>query len=184
MTKINLDFPDKWFGHSLCFFCPVCQNCAVKGIARIFFPGFAARLKNVGYQMKGLQSRCVLKQMLALFFFFFFAGMQRLEKTLFLCTYWRWGNENNMEWMQGLRAPCPACADESQRPDLIHTPGSNEQKRMHSCRKALVHAQSPQETASVAQTIGGWYGAWCDTGFCLILNWAVTSNGMNWAHLL
>lgn len=24
--------------------------------------------------------------------------------------------------MQGLRAPCPACADESQRPDLIHTP--------------------------------------------------------------
>lgn len=63
--------------------------------------------------------------------------MWRLEKTLFLCTNQRWGNENKMEWMQGLREPCPACADESQSPDLIHTP---EQKLTHASRKVLVHA--------------------------------------------
>lgn len=106
--------------------------------------------KMLGIKWKAVIQVCA-KVNASTFFFFFFAGMQRLEKTLFLCTYQRWGNENNVEWMQGLRAPCPACADESQRPDLIHTPGSNEQKLMHSCRKVLVHAQSPQKTASVAQ---------------------------------
>lgn len=40
--------------------------------------------------------------------------------------------------MQGLREPCPACADESQIPDLIHTP---KQKLMHASRKVLVHAR-------------------------------------------
>lgn len=119
--------------------------CAKEEMMCIFL-SFAAWLKNVGYQMKRHQSRCKMLELL----FFFFAGMQRLEKTLFLCTYWRWGNENNMEWMQGLRAPCPACTDESQRPDLIHTPGSNEQKLVHTCRKVLIHAQSPQKSACFA----------------------------------
>lgn len=59
------------------------------------------------------------------------------------------GMKNNTEWMQGLREPCPACADESQRPDLLHTQGSNQHKQMHTCRKVPTHAQTPARATNV-----------------------------------
>lgn len=103
------------------------------------------------------QSRCKLNTNKCSQFFFLFCcwNAKAREHTFFSsfsCTYRRWGNENKMEWMQGLRAPCPACADESQRPELIHTAGPDTDAG-HSCRKVLVHAQSHQKTARVAETM-------------------------------
>lgn len=58
-----------------------------------------------------------------------------------------------MEWMQGLRAPCPACADESQRPDLIRTQNFNEYRLLHTCKKCLHVRNHPRKLLMLPQNI-------------------------------
>lgn len=59
-------------------------------------PGKLQDRDTVGITWRGLVSRCVQQQMLALAPFFFSWNVKTRENT-FLCTYQRWGNENKME---------------------------------------------------------------------------------------
>lgn len=145
MTKMNVDFSDKWrirkcvlnkASPTVCLLVPCAKTTQCRGRNAAYFWAALHNWKMLGIKWKATIQVCVKVNAST---FFFLLECEDLRKH-FLCTSRRWGNENNVEWMQGLRAPCPACADESQRPDLIHTPGSNQQKHMHTGRKVPAHA--------------------------------------------
>lgn len=103
-------------------------------------------------------------------FFFFLVGMQEdLKKHFFCAPTERWGNENKMEWMQGLRVPCPACADESQRPDLIHTPGSMNRGSCIHAEKCLFMHNHTRKLLVLSNAMVRWSGAIGDTSFSGII---------------
>lgn len=85
---------------------------------------------------------------------------------------------------QGLRALRPVCADESQRPDLIHTADSGEHKHVHTCRKVPAHAQTPEKTANVAQnkSTGAQGDTRCSSSFAnyIIRQWLYELMWCSW----
>lgn len=72
MTKTNLDFPDKWFGHSLCFSCPVCQNGSAHSKERRTFFQLCCTIEKRWVSNERPPIQVCAKVNACTFFFFFF----------------------------------------------------------------------------------------------------------------